>query len=219
MRRLTTAALATILTLGLAVPVSAAGPNAGRGFLPPHARVHGHTLTELASAWDAWAFGTPADVNPLLANRCEPSPIDPKIWFMPVSLGGDYDIDCAVPVGAFIVVTPGGYECSEAEGNGSSEADLRACADYWFSFLNVVEVTLDGRAARHLDRYVVTTAVSQLPGPNLLGDEPTPSLMKGYFVVINPLSRGTHTLRAYDEFAVDPVFTAGITIHLSVGRH
>ena len=34
--------------------------------------------------------------------------------------------------------------------------------------------------------------------------------MKGYFLVIPPLSRGTHVLRAYDEFQVMN-FQAGIT--------
>ncbi len=38
---------------------------------------------------------------------------------------------------------------------------------------------------------------------------------KSIFVVIKPLSRGTHTIRLYDEFAsLD--FTAGITFNVTV---
>ena len=83
-----------------------------------------------------------------------------------------------------------------------------------------VELALDGRAATHLDRYVVTSSLVQLPGPNLLSDEPTPSMDKGYFVVIAPLSRGKHTVRAYDEFAVAD-FAAGVTMNITVvnGHH
>ncbi len=39
---------------------------------------------------------------------------------------------------------------------------------------------------------------------------------KGYFLVLHPLSWGTHTLRAYDEFEA-PGFEAGITYTIIVG--
>ena len=215
MRRLTVIVIASVLALVLAGPASAAN-GAGRGFLPPNANAHGHSLAELIGAWDQWGFGSPAADNPLLANRCERSPLDARIWFLPVSLGGDYGVECQVPDGAFLVVTPGGYECSQAEGNGSTEAALLACADAGFALLTSVELALDGRPAQELDRYIVTSALVQLPPPNLFGDDPSPSLMKGYFLVIHPLSHGQHTLRAFDAFAsLD--FTAGITYHITVG--
>src|SRR5689334_18232821 len=139
-RVFTASLIAGILAIAIAGPASAASPNAGRGFLPPQARIHGMTLGEIAGAWDRWAFGTPADTNPLLANRCETSPSDPRIWFLPVSLGGDYAIDCDIPTGAFLVLTPGGYECSAAEGNGSTAAELEACVEANFSALSLVQV-------------------------------------------------------------------------------
>ncbi len=215
MRRPTAILTATILALAIASPVSAAN-TAGRGFMPPNARVHGHTLVQLATAWTIWGFGSPADVNPLLANRCEQSPIDPKVWFLPVSLGGDYGVNCQVPQGAWLLFTPGGYECSDAEGNGTTEAELRPCAEAGFATLTTIEVALDGRAATNLDRYIVTTPVFQLPGPNLFRDASSPSLIKGYFLLVHPLSHGKHTLRAFDEFA-SVGFTAGITYTITVG--
>jgi hypothetical protein len=215
MRRLS--ALAIAMALVLTIAGSASAHDAGRGFLPPHARVHGQNLRQIAGDWLQWGFGSPADTNPLLANRCEQDPNDKHIWFLPVSLGGDYAIDCHVPSGVFLVVTPGGYECSEAEGNGSTKAELKACVDEFFADLSHVELALDGRAAKHLDRYVVTTPMIQLAGPNLLSDNATSSMDKGYFVVIAPLSRGKHTVRAYDEFAAFD-FTAGITMNITVGH-
>ena len=215
MRRLTAIALATILVLAVAGPASAHG--AGRGFLPPNAKAHGHTLTDLSVEWNIWALGTPGDVNPLLANRCEQSSFDKKIWFMPVSLGGDYEVDCQVPSGAFLVITPGGWFCDIAEAGGSSDAALRSCVVNGFALLTKVEVALDGRAAKHLDRYIVTTPRFELPGPNLLTEDPTSAMNKSYFLIVKPLSRGEHTLRMYDEFgSLD--FTAGVTINVTVGR-
>jgi hypothetical protein len=220
MRRLsarffTASLIAGMIAVAIAVPASAASPNAGRGFLPAQARVHGMTLAEIAGAWDLWAFGSPAESNPLLANRCEASPSDPRIWFLPVSLGGDYEIECDVPVGAFLVLTPGGYECSTAEGNGETAEELEACVDANFANLTFLEVALDGRPASNLERYIVTSPLVQLPGPNLLGEDPTPSMLKSYFMIIAPLSPGEHTVRAFDEF-VNPDFAAGITMNLTV---
>jgi hypothetical protein len=163
------------------------------------------TLAGIAGAWDLWAFGAPPDSNPLLANRCEASPSDPRIWFLPVSLGGDYEIECDIPVGAFLVLTPGGYECSGAEGNGETAEELEACVETNFANLSFVSVSLDGRPATNLGRYIVTSPLVQLPGPNLFGEDPTPSMLKSYFMVITPLSRGEHTVRAFDEF-VNPAF-------------
>jgi hypothetical protein len=197
----------------MATPAAAAGRD--RGFLPPTAHPHGKTLTELAIAWTQWGFGSPADVNPLLANRCEQSPFDPKIWFLTVSLGGDYGVECHVPLGAFLVFTAGGYECSEAEGNGSTPAELLACATAGFATFTEVDVSLDGRAAGNLGRHIVTTPVFQLPGPNLFSADPSPSLIKGYFQVVHPLSPGQHILRA--SAVAEGIFSAAITYHLTVG--
>jgi len=213
MRRLTATALATILVLAVAGPASALG--AGRGFLPPNARAHGHTLADLSVEWNIWALGSPEDVNPLLAGRCEQSPFDKKIWFMPVSLGGDYEVDCHVPSGAFLVATPAGWFCDPVEAGGSTDGALRTCVDNGFALVTYAEVVLDGRKAKHLDDYVVTSPRIELPGPNLLSDDRTSVMDKGIYVVVEPLSRGEHTLRLYDEFAsLD--FTAGVTINLTV---
>ena len=214
-RLFTVSLIAGMIALAIAGPASAASPNAGRGFLPPQARVHGMTLAGIAGAWDLWAFGSPADSNPLLANRCEASPSDPAIWFLPVSLGGDYEIECDIPAGAFLVLTPGGYECSGAEGNGETAEELEACVDANFAHLSFVAVWLDGRPATNLERYIVTSPLVHLPGPNLFIDDPTPSMLKSYFMVITPLSPGEHTVRAFDTFT-NPDFAAGITMNLTV---
>jgi hypothetical protein len=106
-RRLTDIAAAIVLSLVLASPAFAAGGHGG-GFLSPYARAHGHTLVELATAWAIWGFSTPADDNPLVARRCEQRPLDARIWFLPVSFGGEEEANCTVPEGACLVFTAGG---------------------------------------------------------------------------------------------------------------
>ena len=209
--------LAFTLAVLVAAPVSAAGP-ATRGFLPAEARPLGYTLTELATAWNVWAFGTAPGDNPLLAVRCEQSPLDPRIWFLPVSLGGEWETTCTVPRGAFLLMNPGGSECSNVEPEpffGADEADLLACVNETFEYLSYVEVTFNGQTTTDLDDYIVTTPLTNLPANNLLSADPALSRDKGYFMVVHPLSPGIHTLRAYDEFEVLE-FEAGITYTIVV---
>jgi hypothetical protein len=217
MRRATALIVATFLALAIAGPVSAqgGGRGAGKGFAQPNVRVHGHSMVELAVAWNRYAFSTPAPDNPLINPRCEQSSTDKKIWFVPVSIAGDYEVDCQVPTGAFLVATPAGYFCEPIEAGGSSTAALLTCATNGFATLTVVQVLLDGREANNLDRYVVTTPRIELDGPNLLSDDPTPIIDKGIYTVIKPLRPGSHTLRLYDEFG--PELTFGVTVNLTVG--
>ena len=164
-----------------------------------------------------WAFGSSVD-NPLLAVRCEQSPIDPKIWFLPVSLGGEWLNTCDVPQGSFLLMNPGGSECSNLEEEpyfGSDEADLLSCVNETFVDLTYLEVTINGKTVTNLDPWIVVTPVIDLPADNLLSDAPGLSRDKGYFLVLQPLSRGTHTMRAYDEF-FDGGFQAGITYTINV---
>jgi hypothetical protein len=217
MRRFGALVLAAALTLVLTTPILAAKP-AIRGFLPSDARPHGYSLLDIGTAFNQWSFGTAEDVNPLLAVRCEPSPLDPRIWFLPVSLGGEWEATCDVPAGTFLVLTPGGWECSAAEPepfHGGNEEELRACVDAGFELLSYVEVTFNGETVTDLDDYVVTTRMDTLPANNLLGPDPTITMDKGYFMVLAPLGPGTHTLRAYDEFASEG-FQAGITYTINV---
>ena len=209
--------IAALLTLAVA-PVAQAGKPATRGFLPPTAHPLGYSLTELATAWNVWAFGTAADVNPLLAVRCEQSSLHPRIWFLPVSLGGEWENTCDVPQGSFLVLHPGGSECSNVEPEpffGADEADLLACVNETFPLLTYVELTFNGTTTTNLDQYIVTTPLTHLPANNLFGASPALSRDKGYFLVLHPMSRGTHTLRAYDEFESFD-FQAGITYTINV---
>jgi len=176
MRRASAIIPAILLAMALAGPAAAdgGGHGAGKGFVPPNAKIHGSSLEQLAIAWNRYAFSTPAPENPLITPRCEQSPTDERIWFVPVSIGGDYEVDCEVPTGAFLVATPAGYFCEPVEAGGSSTAALLTCATNGFATLTFVEVLLDGRQAKNLDSYVVTTPRIELAGPNLLSDDPTP---------------------------------------------
>lgn len=184
------------IALALVVPgtVTAHGGHHHSPFASPGSRIHGHSQSRLITQWARWVFGSPAETSEAINGICAPSPHDPKVWFLPVSTAPeDVSVSCTVPEGAYLLLSPGGFECSEAEGNGTTRAELRACAKAGFAEIVAAEVTLDGRSYTKLDRYIKTTPRYHLPGPNLLGPDPTPSLMKGYFLFVKPLRRGHHT--------------------------
>lgn len=217
MRRARSALIIAILLCFVLPQAAAAAKPPMRGLLPPSAHPRGHSLTELATAWNMWAFGSSVD-NPLLAVRCEQSPIDPKIWFLPVSLGGEWLNTCDVPQGSFLLMNPGGSECSNIEPEpyfGTDEADLLSCVNETFEDLTYLEVTVNGKTVTNLDPYIVVTSVINLPANNLINASPGISRDKGYFLVLHAMSRGTHTMRAYDEF-FDGGFQAGITYTINV---
>src|SRR5262249_45457391 len=154
----------------------------------------GYSLTEIATAWTRWAFGTAAPNNPLLSVRCEQSTLNPRIWFLPPSIDTALTNTCEVPEGTFLALSPAGYECSEAEGNGSTTSALLACVDAGFPLLTHIEVTLNGITTTNLSNYIITTPFDVLPPDNLFGPNPTPSITRGYFLIVEPLSRGVHVL-------------------------
>jgi hypothetical protein len=205
--------------------VSAAKP-AMQGFLPADAHPLGYSLVDLGTAWNAWALSAPPEDNPFLAERCEQSPNDPKIWFLPEAnpYGGPPAVTCEVPQGAFLVFSPFFLSWSQAElidlgmlDHPASEAELRAAVERDFALLDAVEVTFDGQTATKADLadYIVVTDLDTLPAGNLISLDPTDTMNKGFFMVIAPLSRGTHTLSAtFNVPAFGIVCTLTITIEV-----
>ncbi|HTK44557.1 MAG TPA: hypothetical protein VL749_04290 [Patescibacteria group bacterium] len=212
-------AAGAVLVLALAPGVQAAGPPV-RGLVPASANVHGHSLGEIATAWTLWSNES-ADNNPILEERCDPSPLDPRIWFTPevTSVGGVPDVECNVPAGAFIVIVPAFWECSSVEGDpfhAENEAELIACVEAGFEFIDTVEITIDGRSSGDLDDFALRTQMIELPENNLLSPDAGISMTKGYFTVLHPLTPGTHHARidatypAFDfEGITDYTFVVG----------
>jgi hypothetical protein len=211
--------VAGMLLASTAGSVSAASP-ARPGVLPANANPHGYSLIDLGTAWNRWALAAPFETNPFIAARCEQSSLDAKIWFLPEPYpGGPTAADCSVPQGAFLVISPFFIECSDAEPPpfyGRNETDLRACVEDGFDLLSSVGVTLDGKSATDLDDYVLTTRLDTVPANNLLGPNPALTMNRGIFMVVAPLSRGTHTLGMSWEISSWKL-QANLTITVSVG--
>lgn len=207
------ATLAATLLLALAPTASAAPPP--RGLAPAVANIHGHSLTDVASAYMHWILDSPSQPT-----ECSASSLSSRIWFLPevTSEGGVPNVECAVPPGTFLVAVPGFWECSSLEDDpfhATTEAELIACVEGGFDFIATVAITIDGRTSTNLGQYTTRTPVLDIGSDNIFGPDPGISMTKGYFAVMTPLKPGIHHARVdatYPAFDFEGLTDYTITV-------
>lgn len=144
--------------------------------------------------------------------------------------------DCTVPVATALFFPIIDAECATAEGNGTTDAELRACAKGLIDHAVDLSCKIDGVAVQNLAAFRVQSPLftwGPLPENNVLQGPPlnlpagttSPSVSDGYFVMVAPLSMGSHTIhfkgsvvftQAQDGF--DFTFSLDITYHLMVTK-
>jgi len=211
--------------------------------IPPNATPGGMTYGDWGAAWWQWALRNPIDNNALNDDTGAKAGVDQlgKVWFLAGTINqtpsetdpsvyiGVADRTCTVPVGKMIFFPIVNTECSTAEGNGTTEAELAAMCDFYVQHAAGLKVTVDGRALRNLTAYRGTSSMYPLwwPSDPVLTmpaiTEPTASVSDGFWIMLAPLSAGEHVLhwegnmtftQAADGF--DGVFAQDITYHLTV---
>ena len=120
------------------------------------------------------------------------------VWYLHESLHATVTLTCTVPAGKALFITPADWECSAAEGNGSTEAALRSCAKGYMDKVTKATVTVDGVPLTNLlTRYRFETPLFtfRYPAHNVL-DVPGPGTSKSVadavFVILSPLAAGRH---------------------------
>lgn len=108
--------------------------------------------------------------------------------------------------GKAIAFSAGGYECSTAEGDGETFAELRRCARWHYirtfnEFVTQFTIHIDGRRLRHPREWTFTSAnrVVDFPRNNLFGAPagPTRSSTRGLLHVLKPPTPGEHVVRLH----------------------
>ena len=113
---------------------------------------------------------------------------------------------CTVKPGTKIFIVGYSYECSTFEGNGSTEAELRACARVNSPIKSMV--TLDGEPV-HVTEAETPLLPITLPSDNLFAlpaGTTGLSVGHGWVAPLRPLTPGTHTI-AISTGALPPVTT------------
>ena len=237
------AVLAAMLMLVLA-SAALAQHSANSRVYPTTAKPFGKSYPEWSAQWWQWALSLPVEGHPFndpgfdcnSANNGQSGPV----WFLGLSALQDPIVErsCTIPAGTAVLFGVN-TECSSLEtpdfdpdfGFGApTEAAQRECAKFWADHIVVSSIfcTIDGKAVANIGsfRFVSPQFTFTAPTPWISGTTggTGTSVSDGYFLMLKPLSIGTHTLSCGGmfHFSVDEgdPFTAdfgfGNTYHLTV---
>jgi hypothetical protein len=186
---------------------------------PVQSNPYGMSYGEWSAAWWQWAFSLPKDHSPLFGTADCNAGQSGRVWFLPGAvLGGPTPRqDCTVRQGTSLFVAVINAECSNLEGSGNTEGELRGCADFISSLIdkNSLRASLDGEPLTDLSNYLVESPLfsfGPLPDNNLITFFcltemclPATEGSKGYavgagvYLMFHPLSVGSHTLTFHGE--------------------
>ncbi len=226
MRRLEALLVVMLAVLALGLSPAARAGSAQIHVFPPQAHPYGYMYSEWEVRFVQWWTAIPKSQDPFMDRTgadCAVGQSGPVWYLVNNEVGGHVGRTCTVPAGKALSIMPGIWECSAAEGNGSTEAALRSCAKGYMDQVTKDTVTVDGVPLTNLlTRYRFETPLFtfRYPAHNVL-DVPGPGTSKSVadavFVILSPLAAGRHTVELH---GVDPALKwDGITTyHLTIGR-
>lgn len=216
------------LVLGLTMPCNVA--RADSRDLPD--------LRQLSTEWWQWILSIPTPVNPLRDDTGDQCMVGQRgsTWFLAGNAGGTTERTCAVPAGKalfFPVINVVNVDTPNVCGQGPDRipiGELRAPTVLFINAASNLTVTVDGVAVsqRRIQRIQSKVFDVALPEENLfddpciasdLGDVPggiyAPAVEAGFYVRLNPLPVGTHTIHIHAEH---PNFGSplDVTYHLTI---
>ncbi len=207
---LTALALAAALVTGLNLQ---AGANRNPGIIPPQAKAQGKSYNEWVVAWWQWVLSIPADRNPLtdetgaFGGEGQSGPV----WFLAGTFGSSVERTYTVPAGKTLflpvyvwIFGAGAFDCDPSvPGVPCDVPTLQATAAHNTEAAEVLEVTIDGVSVKDPRAYRAAS-----PGPfsikypensvtGLAAGTYSPQVADGYWMMLAPLSKGTHTIRIH----------------------
>jgi hypothetical protein len=215
-------------TGGATVAHSGANP----GVFPPSSVAYGKTYGEWSAAWWQWVLAIPRRDNPNAdptGEKCHVGQSGP-VWFLAGTTGGATERTCTLPAGKavfFPIVNSVNWDPFGVE----TLDDLRREAKEPIDHVTALEASVDGVSLQGLRNYrcqppvpfeFIGPPVEEDPlfGPDQAGK--WTAVADGFYVMLEPLSPGPHTITFRGKFsfpAVFPsvqVFETVITYHLTV---
>ena len=233
-------AVRLLVVCGMAAALVAVVPSIGsatgdRTVLEPTSRHYGTSYQELAGAWYVWAGEFPASSSPVTSDGDVDCSLGQsgKIWFLAGNFGGFFDEAnpavrrCSIPRGKALFF-PIANTVFWAPEDGDTVDEVRRGANLQLQGITELSVELDGKAIEDPFAYRAQSPPGGFPlpyGPLLrdfgfedpLPDPRQPAVADGYWILLAPLSRGSHeiVIHAGDgkELNID------VTYHLTVERH
>jgi hypothetical protein len=182
---------------------------------PLNSTPEGQTYGRWAAAWWEWAVQIPASENPLLDNtgaNCAQRQVD-KVWFLGgFAFSGSAVRTCTIPSGKslfFPLINNAYFAFLSDPADQRTDQFVRSRAEC--TVPANISVTIDTFKVPQPERFFTGPSGSQSPifnaelppGPDNLFDATptdipelalTPSAEQGYYLFVNPLSAGPHTI-------------------------
>ena len=181
----------TLATLALAAPASA-------DVFAPDSTPFGKTYGEWNAQWWTTMGQTPAGKgHPFATGEVKCSGVnDGRVVFLAGTTGGSATRSCKVPSSKALLLPLLNFVCF-SDGD-DTEPELRDCAAGPIPFVTNLEAKVDGTDVPDLFSFRAPSPLftfTAIAG-NTLGFDPVsqPAVADGYYVMLKPLSRGTHTL-------------------------
>jgi len=198
------------------------------GVFPPNSSPYGKTYAEWTAAWWQWALLPPASANPVtdptgaLAGVGQSGPV----WFLAGTFGGTAERTCTIPAGKglfFPIIDAICWLTLPSD----TEPMARAVNADLINHVTDLELAVDGVPVRGLENlrfaspeFPITFDAADPVWPTPPG--PFPAFSDGYFVMLEPLPRGTHTIYFRGKWVVPEAFPEAdilltvVTYHLTV---
>jgi len=231
---LTLAALLTGCGGGILGNVPTTGDATNAGVYPPGSKPFGRSYGEWSAAWWQWVFLMPVSEHPVLDATGEYAHVGQSgpVWFLAGTFGGVTERTCTIPPGKALffpiinslsIMTVDEYSMEQLRRNVSERTD----------HVTELQVTVDGRELRNLTAYRFQSPPSfyvrfpddpdEALSPALAGGGSHESFADGYWVMLEPLAPGAHTIYFRGKSVnpggaggQDDVFETQMTYHLTV---
>jgi hypothetical protein len=219
--------LPLLLLAGLAFNAMSVSAQVSRA-LPPNASPFGRNYAEWSAAYWQWLFALPVDGHPG-TDSPDFDVTDGQsghVWFLTGPFG-TVERSVTIPAGTSLFIALINVDSSSLEEPpfyGATAADQLAIANEFADFITDLSFTVDGKAVDNIEDFRVTS-------PQFTFTAPTPWIFGatggtgtavgvGYFVMLSPLSLGTHTIHytAAFKFSDAPEDYIGVdmTYHVTV---
>jgi hypothetical protein len=229
--RCVAAFIAVVMGLVVAAPIASAKPS-GEGIIEPDEAVSqtGKTYSEWSAAHWQYLLSIPQARSPAFDStgaRCGLQQSGPVFFLVGTFttttaksgdvIGSATRTKCAIPQGKVLFFPVLNAECSTAEGNGKTEAELRACAQGFIDGARNLTAGVDGVSIKGLKHVKNTDFRAESPlftfaiiKDNILNippdtkPSPTPSVADGVYLMLAPLASGQHTIHLHGDAPLSP---------------
>lgn len=203
--------------LSLSVPVLslAADPVTPDILVPPAEKVAGRTQAEWSGAWWQWAASFENAESPVADRtgaKCDRGQ-DGEVWFLAGTYGSQRTIrKCTVPAGTYLFFPLVNYVVFPREGLSLSCGMAMSSAARQTAEVSSLVLEVDGKLYKNLEKHRQATIrcfdLAERAGGGL-----EPAAGNGYYIMLRPLSPGTHTI---NFGGVLPDISQAITYTLTV---